>query len=129
MEFLLRSAKRKTVCFVVSDFFDADYERAMRTANRKHDVIAVHITDPREMSIPNVGLITLSDPETGAARLYDTGSARFRRVFQSLAQQRTNQLEQLFRNSHIDFIRIDSSKSVVDPLVRFFRLRERRMRR
>jgi len=114
---------------VVSDFFDEGYERAMRTANRKHDVIAVHITDPREKTIPNVGLITLTDPETGASKFYDTCSARFRQVFEDMAQRRAVDLEQQFRSSGIDFVSIDSAESVVDPLVKFFRLRERRLRR
>ena len=129
MSFLLQSAKRKTVCFVVSDFFDQGFERAMRMANRKHDVIAVHVTDPREKTIPNMGLITLSDPETGVTNLYDTSSLRARQRFEDLAQRRMEELEQRFRKSRIDFISIDSAESVVDPLIRFFRLRERRMRR
>jgi uncharacterized protein (DUF58 family) len=128
MEFLLTSAKRKVVCFVVSDFFDEGFERAMRAANRKHDVIAVQVSDPREMQIPNVGLLTLTDPETGATGLYDTSSAVFRRRFESLAQDRADELEQLFRTSGIDLICIDPAQTVVDPLIRFFRLRERRMR-
>ena len=129
MEFLLQGTKRKSVCFVVSDFFDEGYERAMRTANRKHDVIAVNIFDPREKALPDIGMITLRDPETGTTGLFDTGSARFRRAFEALSRRRAEQLEQRFRNSGIDFISINTAESVVDPLVRFFRLRERRMRR
>ena len=129
MEFLLRSAKRKTVCFIVSDFFDEGYERAMRTANRKHDVIAIHVTDPRERVLPDVGLVTLKDPETGQTGLVDTGSASFRTAFEQAAGQRVADLEKLFQKSGMDFVTIDSSVSVVDPLVKFFRLRERRMRR
>ena len=129
MEFLLRSAKRKTVCFVVSDFFDDGYERAMRTANRKHDVIAVHVVDAREKEMPEVGLIALTDPETGKRGLYDTGSAAFRRRFDQHARERSDRIEQMFRGSKIDFISIDPTESVADPLIRFFRLRERRMRR
>ncbi len=128
MEFLLSSAKRKTVCFVVSDFFDSGFERAMRTANRKHDVIAVQVLDPRENQLPNVGLVALTDPETGDTGLYDTGSSRFRRVFETSARRRQDQLEQTFRSSRIDLIRIDTTQSIADPLIRFFRLRERRMR-
>ncbi len=129
MEFLLQSAKRKTVCFVVSDFFDEGFERAMRSANRKHDVIAVHVTDPREREIPDVGLISLADPETGMRGIYDTGSATFRHLFDVAARQHADDLASLFRSSGIDFVTIDPSASVVDPLVKFFRLRERRMRR
>jgi len=129
MDFLMRSAKRRCVCFVVSDFFDQDYLTAMRTANRKHDVIAVHVSDPRERDIPNVGLVTLRDPETGRHALYDTSSPGFRRSFQQAAEQHAVELQQRFRSSGIDFITIDPSGSVVDPLVKFFHARERRMRR
>jgi uncharacterized protein (DUF58 family) len=129
MNFLMRSAKRKAVCFVVSDFFDSDYLTAMRTANRKHDVIAVRVVDPRERVIPNVGLVTLRDPETGRQALFDTSSPSFRRSFEQLAEQHALTLQQQFRSSSIDFITIDPSASVVDPLVRFFHTRERRMRR
>ena len=114
---------------MVSDFFDQGFERAMRTANRKHDVIAVHVTDPRERVIPDVGLISLTDPETGMRGIYDTGSASFRRLFDVTARQHADELASLFRSSGIDFITIDPSASVVDPLIKFFRLRERRIRR
>ena len=129
LEFLMRSAKRKTVCFVVSDFFDAGYEPAMRTANRRHDVIAVHVTDPREYQVPNIGLVTLMDPETGHSTLVDTGSSRFRKSFEHRAFNRIQDLESTFRSSRIDFIRINTGESIVDPIIRFFRQRERRMRR
>jgi len=129
MQFLMKSAKRKTVCFLVSDFFDTGYERAVRAANRKHDVIAVQVTDPRELEMPNVGMIQLQDSETGKSGLYDTGSVSFRRRFEQLAEQRNNALSQLFVASGIDFIRIDAGESVVNPLIRFFHQRERRMRR
>ncbi len=119
---------RKTVCFVVSDFFDDDYLQALRTANRKHDVIAVLITDPRELEIPNVGLVTLTDPETGKSGEYDTSSSRVRDSLSHLARERIETLRSTFASAKIDFIHIDAAGSVVDPLARFFRMRERRMR-
>ena len=102
---------------------------AMQIANRKHDVIAVLMTDPRELEIPNVGLVSLADAETGKLAAYDTGSSAFRRQLARLAQERVERLKHTFRASDIDFIHIDASSSIVDPLVRFFRMRERRMRR
>ncbi|MAE64937.1 MAG: DUF58 domain-containing protein [Phycisphaeraceae bacterium] len=129
MEFLLRGTKRRTVCFVVSDFFDEGYERALRTANRKHDVIAVRVTDPRERTIPDVGLVTLTDAETGVTGVFDTGSTATRETFEQLTDRRHERLEQMFRSSGIDFITVDPSAPVADPLVQFFRQRERRMRR
>ena len=129
MEFLLSVTPRKTICFVVSDFLDEGYEQALRTANRKHDVIGVLITDPREFEIPGVGLLALSDAESGRTRLYDTDSAAFRDQVKRAAERRLAELERRFRSSSIDFIHIDASKSVVEPLIRFFRMRERRTRR
>ena len=129
MEFLLSVTPRKTICFVVSDFLDEGYEQALRTANRKHDVIGVLITDPREFEIPGVGLLALSDAESGRTRLYDTDSAAFRAQVKNSARRRIADLERRFRSSGIDFIHIDASESVVEPLIRFFRMRERRTRR
>ncbi len=129
MEFLLSVIKRKAICFVVSDFLDDGYEQVLRAANRKHDVIAVLITDPRELELPSVGLVSLKDAETGRARLYDTSSAPFRRELEASARERVRKLERSFRSGGIDFIHVDTSESVVEPLVRFFRMREERARR
>jgi uncharacterized protein (DUF58 family) len=129
MEFLMSVTSRKTVCFVVSDFLDDGYLRALRSANRKHDVIAVLVTDPRELQLPNVGLVALADPETGRVGQYDTGSKAFRHRLAELARQRAEQLQHSFGGADIDFVHVDASGSVVDPLVKFFRMRERRMRR
>lgn len=129
VEFLRSVLKRRAVCFVVSDFFDKDFERTLTAANRKHDVIAVLITDPRELSVPGIGLVALQDAESGHTRLYDTGSPAFRRELERAARERIETLERRLRSRGIDFIQIDAAGSVVDPLVRFFRMRERRMRR
>lgn len=129
VEFLRSMMKRRAVCFVVSDFLDEDFERTLTAANRKHDVIAVLITDPRELAVPGVGLVALQDAETRRTRLYDTGAADFRRELERAARERIETLERRLRARGIDFIHIDVAGSVVDPLVRFFRIRERRMRR
>ncbi len=129
MEFLLSMSKRKAVCFLVSDFLDAGFERAVMAANRKHDVVAVLITDPRELEMPPVGLVSLKDAESGRTSLYDTGSSAFRKTLAANAEARIEELQRTFRRSRIDFIHIDASASVVDPLVRFFRMRERRKNR
>ena len=120
---------RKTVCFVVSDFFDEDYIRSMQMASRKHDIIAVLITDPRESEIPNVGLISVFDQESGITQQVDSGSQIARKRFRDLSSQRVEQLEQNLRRAKIDFIHVDVSESVIDPLAKFFRMRERRLGR
>jgi len=128
MEFLMSVASRRTICFVVSDFLTDGYERALRAANRRHDVIAVLVTDPRELELPGVGLVALRDAESGDTELYDTGSRRFRDHVEGEAAKRVRDLEHSLRSSGIDFIHIDAAGSVVDPLVSFFRMRERRYR-
>ncbi len=129
MEFLLSVNKRKAICFVVSDFLDQGFEQALVTANQKHDVIAVLVTDPRELELPAVGLVALRDAETGRERLVDTGSLPFREGVARAAAARVADLEHRLRSRGIDFIHVDASSSVVDPLVRFFRMRERRQGR
>ncbi len=129
MEFMLSVTKRKTMCFIVSDFIDAGFEQALSMANRRHDVIAVLITDPRELDIPGVGLTALRDAESGETRLFDTGSKAFRDTVVAAAAERVNELERGLRRRGIDFIHIDAAGSVVDPLIAFFRMRERRSRR
>ncbi len=129
VEFVMSVTPRRMVCFVVSDFMDQDYLQALRSANRKHDVVAVLISDPRESELPNVGLVELRDAETGRTRVVDTSSAWFRREFERIARERVVELERGLRRAGIDFVEIDAAGSVVDPLVRFFRMRERRQRR
>ncbi len=129
LEFLMQVTKRRTICFVVSDFLDDDFERAMVAANRKHDVIAVLVTDPREIELPDVGLVALQDAETQAARVVDTGSSAFREAIQARATERVRALERRFASLGIDFIHVDAAGDVIDPLARFFRMREKRGRR
>ncbi|MCU0962295.1 MAG: DUF58 domain-containing protein [Pirellulaceae bacterium] len=129
MEFLMSVSKRRAVCFVVSDFLDDGYLRAMKMANRKHDVIAVLLTDPRELALAPVGLVSVEDPETGQTTEIDTSSAAYRAAFDRAAADRVAELEYAFRSARIDFIHIDLSGSVVDPLARFFRMREKRRQR
>ena len=127
IDFLMSVTNRRSVCFVVSDFFDEDYIRALQTANRKHDVIAVLVSDPHETDLPNVGLIQLTDAETGQTKLHDLSHAQ--QALRTVASQRVAHLEEQFRAAKIDFIHIDAAGSIVDPLAKFFRMRERRQRR
>jgi uncharacterized protein (DUF58 family) len=129
IEFFLSVHKRRCVCFVVSDFIDEGFEQALRTANRKHDVVAVLVTDRRELAIDDVGLIALEDPETGMRRVVDSGSAAFRDAVARGGAARISALRSRLAAAGIDLIHIDAAGSVVDPLVRFFRAREQRSRR
>jgi uncharacterized protein (DUF58 family) len=129
LEFCARVLPRKTVLFLVSDFLDEGYLPVLRTANNKHDVVAALVVDPRERAMPPGGLVTLEDAETGRTRLVDTRSSHFRAELEKEARERLAGLETTLRASGVDMFVVDAAEPVVDPLLRFFRARERRQRR
>jgi uncharacterized protein (DUF58 family) len=129
LEFCRRVLPRRAVLFLISDFLDDDYLKVLRHANRKHDVVAALITDPREAEMPPAGLVTLEDAETGVLRLIDTRSAEFRKDLAIRAKDRQDTLRDQLRATGMDLVVFDASGSMVDPLLRFFRERERRLRR
>ncbi len=127
VEYLMRIARRSTVAFLISDFIDSGYEKKLGVANQRHDLIAVQIIDPRELELPRVGLIHLEDPESGRIILVNTNSAKFRRQFEHLNKKRYENIIRQFRSMNIDRVEIRTDSSYVDPLVKFFRMRERRL--
>ncbi|MBA3465329.1 MAG: DUF58 domain-containing protein [Deltaproteobacteria bacterium] len=129
LEFCRQVLPRRAVLFLISDFLDEGYLQVLRHANRKHDVVAALITDPREASMPPAGLVTLEDAESGKTRLVDTRSAAFRKELAQRATTRQTELKDQLRATGMDLIVFDASESMVDPLLRFFRERERRLRR
>jgi uncharacterized protein (DUF58 family) len=129
LEFCRQALPRRTVLFLVSDFLDEGYLQVLRHANRKHDVVSVLITDPREQTMPPAGLVTLEDAETGATRLVDTRSAAFRDELGRAARERVQRLDAGLRSAGVDLVTVDAAGSVVDPLLRFFHERQRRLRR
>jgi uncharacterized protein (DUF58 family) len=128
LEFCRKVLPRRTVMFLISDFLDDGYLDVLRHANRKHDVVAAVVTDPRELELEAAGLVTLEDAETGATRLVDTRSAAFRADVTRSTAARLARLGDSLRASGVDLLTIDAQGSVVDPLLRFFRDRERRGR-
>ncbi|HMD69415.1 MAG TPA: DUF58 domain-containing protein [Chitinivibrionales bacterium] len=126
--FLNRVITKKSVVFLVSDFLNAGYEVPVRVASHRHDFVAITVTDPREKELPAVGLIELQDPETGAAMLVDSRDRNLRRAFTSEAERRGMELSAFFRANGIDEIQISTGADYVDPLVRFFRKREKMFR-
>ena len=129
LEFCRQVLPRRAVLFLISDFLDDGYLQVLRHANRKHDVVAALITDPREAEMPPAGLVTLEDAETGRLRLIDTRSASFRSELAARARDRQTGLRDQLRATGMDLVVFDASGSMVDPLLRFFRERERRLRR
>jgi uncharacterized protein (DUF58 family) len=122
-----RVIRKKAVVFLVSDFFDrSDFARALRVAGRKHDVVAVTITDPREQAMPAAGLLELEDAETGEELLVDTSSEYFRSVFAQRVGRAGADRAALFRRAGIENIALSTGADYVEPLVRFMKKREKR---
>jgi uncharacterized protein (DUF58 family) len=126
LEYLGRVTNKRCVAFLVSDFIGGDFERPMRILGQRHDVIAVSITDPRELSLPKVGLVALEDAETGDTVLLDTNSGAVRKRYEQLGQERQARLRTLFASMDVDHIAVRTDRDYVRDLVRFFRAREKR---
>jgi uncharacterized protein (DUF58 family) len=127
LRYLDRVTTRRSVVFLVSDFMTEGYEQMLRIANKRHDVIAVKVTDPREETLPDVGLIRLEDAETGETMLVDTSDESVRRGYAGESARRRDMLRKTMRSMGLDSIDVRTDRPYVEPLIRFFRLRERRM--
>jgi uncharacterized protein (DUF58 family) len=128
LDFLGRVIKRRSVVFLVSDFLSSGFEKLLSIANKKHDLIAIKIADPRELELPNVGFIELEDTETGERIIIDTKNKEVRRSFEERALKGKAMLDRGFRSMDLDHIHISTDKSYVEPLMAFFRLRAKRFR-
>jgi uncharacterized protein (DUF58 family) len=117
--------RRRSVLFIVSDFLTTGYGPALSRLARKHDVVAVHLVDPRERALPEIGLIALRDPESGAWRYVDTDNASVREQFRERVAAFDANLERAVREQGADLIRLHTDESYAEPLLAFFRRRER----
>lgn len=126
--YLNRLLKRRATVFLISDFMDDGFESDLRIANRRNDLVAIHLRDPLEEDLPAVGLVEVEDLETGEIRLVDTSVDAVRDAVQSAARRDTAQLERLFKSIGVDYIDIYTDRSYIKPLTRFFRMRARRFR-
>ena len=129
LEFTRRVLPRRAVLFLISDFLDEGYLSVLRSASRRHDVVAVLITDERELGFDKAGLIALEDAESGQTRLVDTQAPGLREELAAMARARIERLASELRGAGVDMIRVDATKPVIEPLLAFFRMRERRLRR
>ena len=126
LEYLNRVIHRRSVVFLITDFMDADYERALQLVRRRHDLIGITVVDPRERELPDVGFISLRDAESGEQVLVDTGNAELRRTFARRQEAAHGRRAALFGKLAIDEIRVDISQPYIEPLVHFFQSRIRR---
>jgi len=126
LEYLNNVIRRKAVVFLVSDFIARNYEQALRVTSRKHDVIPITITDPREQELPVVGLLELEDAETGEHIMLDTFDQRVRTAYEALARQEQETRERFFRSMKLDVINVRTDEPYIQTLISFFRKRASR---
>ena len=126
IEHLNRTLKRRSVVFLVSDFFDSGYESVLKVAKRRHDIIPIIVSDPLEQELPNAGLVRLKDSESGSIISVDTSSRRNRRKYKEIYQQKDDSRTSMFRRLQMEPLRLTTGSDIVDPLRRYFHSREQR---
>ncbi len=135
LEYLNKVMTRQSVAFVLSDFFD-DYgknnsevlKKTMSIANKHHDLVAISLNDPKEKSLPNCGLLSLEDAETGEPVIVDSSDDNVRKQYESSAFEREQARERLFNSVGMDHVAVSVDKNYSDELVKFFMQRKKRFR-
>jgi len=126
LDHTLLALRGRSVVFVVSDFAGAGFDRSLKVLARKHDVIPVVLSDPREHALVDAGLVVVEDLESGRRHLVDSGDSGVRESYRSAARRRVEELEELFRSAAVDGIAVSTEGDHVEALIRFFKLRARR---
>jgi len=125
LDHVMRVLRRRSIVLLISDFLEADFARSMKLVANRHDTIAVHLYDPREESIPNVGLLEVTDAETGERQIIDTSKKSFQRLHSEAMMDRRMYLSGMFKQMKLGVIDVDISEDYVDPLTKFFRHRNK----
>lgn len=126
LDFMMQVQKRRSLCFLISDFFAADYTRSLQIAARRHDLVAINTEDRRERELPRIGIVDMIDPETGNLVSVDTSSNLFQEHLAKYWREHDEQMTATLRRAGVDQIQLETGKSVVDPLVDYMLRREKR---
>lgn len=123
LTYFTNMVKKRSICFLISDYLTDDYEKPLRLAARRHDVIGLHLYDPAERELPAVGLLHARDAETGQRRWIDTGSRRVRRRYQEWYQKHMDYFQTAFAHSGADKLSVETTEDYAKALLGFFRRR------
>ncbi len=126
LQHVLRILRRRSILVLVSDFFDEGYESMLRAAAQRHDTVGVELQDRREEELPPMGLVDLTDAETGETVTLDTRDEAARRAFEAAARARRERTAALFRRTGVGHVPVRTDADYVEPLIEFFRERARR---
>ena len=131
LEYLNRLTRRRAVVFLISDFLTSGYERALRVINKRHDLVAITIIDPRELSLPKVGHVQLEDAETGESIMLDTSDRPLRQSFTEANARVTEERTRQFAAMNVDSVNIAldmTEEPYLAPLIQFFQMRAKKFR-
>ena len=121
----LHSIKRRSLLFVISDFIsEPGWERSLSLLNRRHEVLAIRLVDPREKDLPDLGMVVMEDAETGEQLFVDTHDRRFRQRFTDAAQEREKDLKDAFKRAGVDVMSLSTEDDLVRSIVRFAKQRQ-----
>jgi len=123
LDYVSKVVKRRSTVFLISDFLDRAYAPILRVTARRHDVVAISLTDPRELELPDAGLLELEDAETGARALVDSSDPELRRLYRQSALALLRERERLLASLNIDHVALRTDRSYVEPMIVFFRRR------
>lgn len=126
LDHLNRIIRGRAVVFLISDFFSSDVQAPLAIANRRHDLIAVHLIDPRERELPAVGWLRLEDAETGEQLALNAGSARRRQAYAAWGESERQRVQRMTRAAGVDLVEVLTNRPYMDPLLKFFRQRAAR---
>jgi Uncharacterized conserved protein (some members contain a von Willebrand factor type A (vWA) domain) len=120
LRYLTNAIKKRCTAFVISDFITPGFEEALRIASNKHDIVALKVYDPMETSLPDVGLIKVSDSESGAERWVDTSSAAARKAYNDWWEGHMAEIRSVFKRCAVDSACISTGEDYVKPLIQLF---------
>ena len=127
LEYLNRVTSRRTITFIISDFYCENFKKLLSITNKRHDVIAVSVNDPSEKTLPDAGLVKLHDAETGREKIVDMSNAVVKNAFEKGSIEMSNKNKNIFKSVSVDNIDIQTDHSYEAPLMRFFKMREKRI--
>lgn len=126
VRYLGRVCRKRTISFLISDFLSPDYTQQIKIAGKKHELIGVMLSDPGEFTLPDAGIVSVQDFETGERFFFDASDTNTKKQFELLKNNQYQRLIETLKTSDIDCIEISTQASVADALTRYFRYRERR---
>lgn len=124
--YLNNVVKKRSICFVLSDFLTDNYEAALTIASRRHDIVGIHIYDEKEEALPNVGLLKVKDAETGRVKVIDTSSKKLRNRYHEFFTKHQQYYKSVFMKTGADTIQIKTDEDYVKALLQFFKRRGKR---